>query len=158
MTRYCRTIHVDAAPGEAFDFLARFSNAADWDPGVASARMLTPEPVGRGSAFELMVRAAGRQAPFRYEIIEYERPARVVLRAEQPRIVSADTITVSAAPQGGSEVTYDADLRLTGLLRFLDPVLALAFRRIGDRALEGLRRAFAAVHPSDQPATHPSAS
>ena len=152
MTRYRRTIDVEVEPDDAFDFLARFSNAAAWDPGVAEARLLTPEPVGLGSAFEVMVSTAGRQMPFRYEIIEYQRPSRVVLRAEQPRIVSEDTITVVRGLHGGSAVTYDADLRLTGVLRFLDPLLALVFRRIGDRALDGLRRAFASGQPSADPA------
>ena len=39
-------------------------------------------------------------------------------------------------PKGES---YDADLRLKGVLRLADPLLGLAFGRIGDRAAEGLR-------------------
>jgi hypothetical protein len=38
-------------------------------------------------------------------------------------------------------VTYDARLGMHGVLRFADPLLALAFARIGDRAAAGLRRA-----------------
>jgi len=45
----------------------------------------------------------------------------------------------------GSVVTYDADLRVRGLFRLADPLLALAFRRIGDRARDGLVRALAAA-------------
>jgi hypothetical protein len=33
----------------------------------------------------------------------------------------------------------DADLRLKGALRLGDPLLGLAFNRVGDRALAGLR-------------------
>jgi hypothetical protein len=37
-------------------------------------------------------------------------------------------------------VTYDAELQLKSVLKVADPLLGLAFRRIGDRAAVGLRR------------------
>ena len=61
-----------------------------------------------------------------------------MLRAETPTVVSEDTITVSALPGSGAQVTYDARLRLRGALRVADPVLGLLFRRVGDRAKAGL--------------------
>ena len=142
MSRYRRTITLDIPPAEAFAYLARFSNAAGWDPGVSRARMLTPEPVAVGSAFELDVRSLGRDLPFRYEVIEHEPPTRVTLRAERPPFVSLDTIEVVPTDTGFA-LTYDADLRLVGPYRLLSPLLDLAFRRIGDRAIDGLRAAFA---------------
>ncbi len=42
-------------------------------------------------------------------------------------------------------VTYEADLSLKGVLRIGDPLLGLAFRRIGDRAAAGLRTALDGV-------------
>jgi hypothetical protein len=45
----------------------------------------------------------------------------------------------SRQPGRGTRVTYDADLSLKGPLRLADPLLALAFRRVGDRARDGLR-------------------
>ena len=39
---------------------------------------------------------------------------------------------------GGSLVTYDAELTLKGLLGLADPLLAMAFERIGRRAERGL--------------------
>lgn len=141
MARYIGSLDVDASPEATFDYLARFSNAEEWDPGVGEAEMVTPEPVGPGSAFILQVKAMGRSLPFRYEVVEYERPARVTLEARRSPFVSRDTITVEPTPSG-SRFTYDADLRLTGPARLLDPLLALAFRRIGDRAMAGLESTF----------------
>jgi hypothetical protein len=142
MARYCRNIQVEADPPTAFDYLARFSNAASWDPGVTRAHMVTPEPVTRGTIFEVEVRTMGRDLLFRYEVVEHDAPHRVMLRARRGPLVSEDVITVEPAERGGSIITYDADLRLTGWLRGFDPLLALAFRRIGDRALRGLIDAF----------------
>ena len=37
-------------------------------------------------------------------------------------------------------MTYDANVAPKGLTRLIDPILTLMFKRVGDRAAEGLRR------------------
>ena len=65
----------------------------------------------------------------------------MVFQADQAAVCSTDEIRLVPAGAGTS-VTYDADLRLKGTLgRLMDPLLGLAFRRIGDRAAAGLRNA-----------------
>lgn len=54
-------------------------------------------------------------------------------------LTSDDTVIVEADGEG-SIVTYDAELRLNGLLRFGDIGLRLVFGGIGDRAAAGMRR------------------
>ena len=67
-----------------------------------------------------------------------------MLAADEASIRSTDEIRF-AATDGGSRVTYEADLRLkTPFGRLMDPLLALAFRRIGARAAAGLRDALTA--------------
>ena len=60
-------------------------------------------------------------------------------------MVSLDTMTFSATQSGGTCVTYDATLTLNGPRSALDPLLGLAFGRIGDRAAAGLRAALSAA-------------
>jgi carbon monoxide dehydrogenase subunit G len=138
MARYVGTIESPRPPDQAFAYLADFSSVAEWDPSAVSATMLGEQP-GLGTEFEVVVSFAGRELPFTYRTIEYERPHRIVLRAESSTVVSEDTITVRAAPGGGSEITYDADLRAKGLMRLANPVLGPLFKRLGDNAAEGLR-------------------
>ena len=66
-----------------------------------------------------------------------EAPKLFVARAQSTTLTSLDSITVRSDGTG-SVVTYEAELTLNGLLRFVDPVLGLAFGRIGDRAAGGL--------------------
>jgi hypothetical protein len=61
----------------------------------------------------------------------------VVAVASSSKLTSVDTITV-VPDADGSVVTYDAQLTLSGVLKVADPLLALAFKRIGDRAAKGL--------------------
>jgi hypothetical protein len=139
VARYRTSITSTLPADDAFALLADFSSAERWDPGVREAHRLDDGPLRVGSTFRVVSRFAGRDIPLDYEIIRFDAPEVVVLRAESSTIVSLDTITFESTP-GGSTVTYDADLRLKGALRFLDPALAVAFGRIGDRARDGLRR------------------
>ena len=162
MARYKTTVSTATDPDTAFAALARFSTTEDWDPGVRAARMLTPEPVGLGSEFELMVVFAGRTLPTVYRVVEYDAAARhVVLFADEKHFTSRDAIDVSVATAGkdvatpGADkaaaadraaaggattlVTYDAELHLKGAGAIADPALKLAFGRVGRRAEAGLR-------------------
>ena len=139
MVHYRRRLVVPVPLDEAFAYLSRFSSAAEWDPGVSSARMVTPDPVGLGSVFALDAVFMGNTVPLRYEITEFDPPNRVVLAAENASVRSTDAITFSTdSSSGGTVVQYNADLTLKGLARLAAPIFALAFRRVGDRASEGL--------------------
>lgn len=142
MARYHAEILVTTPPEQAFTYLANFANSQEWDPGVVRAERLTSGPVGSGSEFDVVTGSARRTIDFRYRITDFDPPRRVVLRGTAARLVSIDQIDVTAAEDGGSTITYDADLRLTGVWRIFDLPLSLAFRRIGDRAIEGLRSTF----------------
>ena len=94
-------------------------------------------PTGGGTwILRLAVEASGQR--WRYVVDAYDAPHRIRMHARQSWVTSVDTISVTADGTG-SIATYDADLRLHGPLRLGDPILALVFRRIGDRAAEGLR-------------------
>ena len=76
----------------------------------------------------------------RYETVAVDAPWRIEVRAETATLLSVDVMTF-VNDAGGCVVTYEADLSLKGALWLANPVLGLAFGRIGDRAAEGLRRA-----------------
>jgi hypothetical protein len=141
MASYRTTVQSTKSPEAAFDYVAQFANAKEWDPGVVEGDNLSGHPIGPGSRFRLVSRFLGRRVPLEYRITSFERPQRVVLEADERMVRSIDEIRFVAV-DGGSRVSYQADLRLKGALgRLMDPLLALAFRRIGDRAASGLRAA-----------------
>jgi hypothetical protein len=141
MASYRARVTSPRPQGEVFGYMACFSNAAEWDPGVADATALHPGEPALGSTYRLMVRSFGRAIPLEYRIIDIDSPRRVVLQAENAMVRSTDVIEVAAGPDGGSTLTYDATLKLKGLAAVFTPFLGLSFRRIGDRAIVGLRAA-----------------
>ncbi len=144
MSTYRATIASTWSPEDAFAYMARFSNAAKWDPGVLSSEDTDPGPPRYGSTYRLVVGALGRRVPLEYRVEEIDPPRRVVLQAENSVIRSTDVIEVSPAPGGGSTVTYEATIRTKGAAALLTPLVGAALRRIGDRAAAGLKAALAA--------------
>jgi carbon monoxide dehydrogenase subunit G len=140
--RYLRVIEVAAGPDAVFAYLADFANAAEWDPGIVEARRLTPAPTAVGTRFEVIALFRGKRQRFEYVVTEYEAGRRLALRGEGEKALTDDVITV-AGLDGRTRVTYEADLRLKGLLRVAEPFLRSTFERMGDDALDGLAARFA---------------
>jgi len=132
-----------AAP-DVFAYMARFCNAAEWDPGVVEVQCCQPGPPRLGSSYRLVVRFLGRRFPLDYEIVEMLTPRRVVLRAENTVVSATDVIEVEPAAGGSARLTYSATLRLKGPAALMAPLIGVAFHRTGDRAVAGLQAKLAA--------------
>ena len=142
MARFVDAIDLPVPVEQAFDFLADFSHTAEWDPGVSHAERLDSGPLGVGSRFRVTLAFLGRQLEFVYEITVFERPRRLVLRGSDGNVLSLDELTL-VARDGGTRLTYEARLELSGLQRSLDPLLHLLFQHIGRVAVRGLRERMA---------------
>ena len=150
MAHYTASIETPRPLAETFAYLSDFSTTQQWDPGVVEAQRIGDAPIGEGTEFRLVVDFFGRRAALAYRIVEFEPGEAVTLRGENATVVSLDRMTFEPS-DGGTRVTYDADLALKGPLRIADPLLGLAFERVGDRALEGLRETLGSRQPRRLP-------
>ena len=147
MARYETAIHTPWSPDRAFEYMSDLRHFADWDPGVSRAVQILGTGPGLGSTYDVTVSSPGRDLTLRYETVAFDAPHRVKVRAQSRTLVSVDVVTVAPDPSDdpsratGATVTYTAELSLRGLLGIANPLLALAFNRIGDRAARGLRQA-----------------
>jgi carbon monoxide dehydrogenase subunit G len=124
---------------QAFAFVADFANSARWDPGVAWSQRLDAGPLAVGARYRLGVRMAGRVAPMEYRISELEPDRRVVLVGKGSGVEAVDEIRFTPTPMG-TQIDYSADIRLTGLLRLVEPFAGRAFASIASNAREGMQR------------------
>lgn len=138
MAHYKATVDTSRPPAQAFSYLSDFTTAAEWDPGTVQSQRLGEGPIGEGTEFRLVAAFLGRKTALTYRIVEYQPPHAVTFRGENSTVVSLDRITFEAS-DGGTRIVYDAALTLKGPLKLADPLLALAFNRVGDRAVAGLR-------------------
>lgn len=148
MARYVATVETSWDREQAFAYLADFASVSEWDPGIELSRRVAGGFLEAGSAYLVVSSFLGRKIELRYETLEIESPRRVLLRAETPTISSVDEMTFVERPGGGTVVTYDADLRLKGVLGRFDPLLRIGFQRIGDDAKEGLAEKLAEAPPA----------
>jgi len=136
-----RTLDVAASPEVAFDFVADFSRAQEWDPGIPSARRLDDGPIGIGSRFELLSRFGSTEQLIEYEITELDRPHQVTFVGDGKNFHGTDTISFAPAEGGGTRVTYVADLGLKGVAAFALPFLRGRLDSMSDDAVAGLKAA-----------------
>ncbi len=143
------SLPVDAA----FAYVADFANSQEWDPGVATAERIDEGPVGIGARYRLGVHLGRRVAPMEYRISVFEPPYRVVLVGSGSGVSAVDDIRFQ--PVGtGTRIDYTADIRLGGVLRFVQPFLGRAFATIARNAAGGMRRTLderAALQRPDRP-------
>ena len=139
MARYQTSFSSPTSTEAAFSYLSRFSTTAEWDPGVVEARDLTPDPVGVGSAFEVVSSVPRPAGPAALRDHRVRCPPAGRAPCREPRVRSIDTISCEPRADGSTVVSYDAVLEPRGAVRLMAPLLAILFRRIGDRAADGLR-------------------
>jgi len=148
MTRLVRRLETRLGTDAAFAFIADFSNAVRWDPGVASSETIGSGPTALGSRYKLGVRMGSRVTPMEYRITAYEAPGRVVLAGEGPGVAATDEIRFT--PSGtGTAIDYIAEITLGGWLRFAQPFLGKQFESLARNAVEGMKRALDAQADAD---------
>ncbi len=138
MTAFEETIEVPRTLDETFAYVADFTTAAEWDPGITSSRRLDSGPIRVGSEFDVVASFRDKETPFRYVVRELEPERRIVIHGDGEKATSDDTITFESTP-GGTRIIYRAELKLKGFLRVAEPFLAGTFSRMGREALAGLR-------------------
>jgi hypothetical protein len=123
---------------DVFAYVADFSTAAQWDPGVRSSRRVSGDG-GVGSKYLVEAAFGKRVVHLTYEVVEYESPVRIVLHGSAPTLDAIDDIRFEEV-DGGTRVVYRACFSLKGVLRVAGPLFRPAFIRLGRRALSGLER------------------
>jgi hypothetical protein len=134
MAHYVTTVPSRLTPEEAFAFMADFRNVTEWDPSIEQIDLISGEAGELGSRYRVKMRSTELE----YETTAVTPGRSVVLRGENGWVVSIDEIGVAPGGDAPSDVTYDARLSLKGPLKLADPLLALVFGRLGDKARAGL--------------------
>ncbi|MDH3299091.1 MAG: SRPBCC family protein [Acidimicrobiia bacterium] len=137
MARYVVHVRTPLDQAAAFDYMADLRNFEGWDPGVLGVEQVEGTTPVIGAEYDVTVQALPKPMVLRYRIITFDPSHLVVALAESTLLTSLDRITVDTDDEG-TTVTYDAELTLSGPLGLADPLLGIAFKRIGDRAAAGL--------------------
>jgi carbon monoxide dehydrogenase subunit G len=139
MTLLKETLETPLAREAAFEYIADWSQQAAWDPNTVSSARVGEGGPEVGARYALEVKMGPRTVPMEYRITELEAPSRIVLVGEGSGIWTEDTITFDTAGSG-TRVEYQAEIKLSGWLGIVQPLLGRAFDGIAKGAVAGMKR------------------
>lgn len=139
---YSFTVTSPRSAEDVYDYLADLNNLPEWDPETKEAKQTSEGEAQRvGARFRLR---AGRwlgTGGMGYEVVELERPHRIVARGDSALGGGTDTFTIRSSDDGGSEVVYTTQVKVKGLGRIATPVARTMVNRSGERTRRGLAEA-----------------
>ena len=159
MATFHTSLWIPRSPADVFSFVSDFRNAPRWDPRTYSAIMVTDQPIGLGTRFELqgglLTKSVHDELPaflrgnetLPYDIVEFDPPRVVAFRGETKTTRYHDRIQLSEE-NGGTRLIYDAELMLTGWLEISEPAFQVLFEKIGRDATEPMPAAVIAGVPA----------
>jgi uncharacterized membrane protein len=115
--------------GEVFDFVSDSEHLPAWMAGVKRVSRSSPGPIGVGTTYRVLAKMLGRRVESTYEVTAYEPDKLVALRMTSPLFGFEETYRFEAEDAERTVVQVEADVRPSGALRFLGPVLGLAMQR-----------------------------
>lgn len=139
-----RTIRTPTAPSQVFEYLRDFRSTEDWDPGTVRTTRDEGDG-GVGTVYANESRFAGRTVQLSYVVTELVPDEVIELRGDGPSVVTSDRMSLRALPDGGTEVTYRAEFRFSGLAGAVSPLLRPLLKRLGDEAESNLRRTLSRI-------------
>ena len=132
-----RSIVIDRAPEEVFDFLAEGTNNRRWRESVIDIERTSGE--GLGSVYKQTLRGpGGRAVSGDYRVTEFERPSRLAFQVIAGPGRPTGTFALEAAGEGRTRLVFSLELRPSGLMRLASPMIARQVRREVD-AVEQLK-------------------
>lgn len=138
------TVTVDRPVGAVFHYVSDFTTTTEWDPGTVRTIRVSGDG-DAGTIYRNVSRFLGRTTELTYVVLERSPDKRISLRGENATLVALDTMTLRPLEPGRTELTYRAEFTFNGIWKLVAPLLAPAFRRLGDQAQAGLSRALNAL-------------
>jgi uncharacterized protein YndB with AHSA1/START domain len=136
-----RVIETTAPVDRVYAFLSDFTSTNEWDPGTVETVRISGDG-GVGSRYRNTSKFMGRETELTYVVREVVPERRFVLQGDNKTVRAVDTMTFEPAGSG-TRVTYDADFTFKGVVKYaalvLSPALALAFKKLGDEAEQGMK-------------------
>lgn len=128
MARIDGEILIAAPMEQVFDVVADERNEPRYNPRIVRAEKTSHGPVGPGTRFTAEPKGIGPKRAMTVEVIDYDRPGRLVMSIRSSYMHVDGTLTF-APVDGGTRMRWSWDMRLRGAMRVLSPLL----RAIGPR-------------------------
>ena len=120
-----------------YDYLVDFENTEEWDAGTVRTTRVSGDG-GVGTTYENVSRFLGKETELTYVVVALEAGRTIALRGENSSVIAHDTMQLSGDEEQ-TEVRYTAEFEFRGVAKYLEPLLILPLKRLGDDAEDSLR-------------------
>ena len=129
------------------DFAANPDNAPQWYVNIKAVEWESDRPLRVGAKVAFVALFLGRRLEYTYEIAEYVRGVRLVMRTTQGPFPMETTYTWETTPSGDTRMTLRNRGAPTGFARVAAPMMAAAMRRANKKDLARLKRLLEGEQP-----------
>ena len=125
------------------NYLKDFAHAEEWDPGTKSCTQQSPGPVQVGTTWHNVSVIKGKETELTYRLAELS--ADHILLVGENKTATSTGRHDGQAHDGGSTITYHAQIEFHGIAKIAGPFLQSEFDGLGDKTAEQMTRAINAL-------------
>jgi uncharacterized protein YndB with AHSA1/START domain len=133
------SIDIDRPVEEVFEALVDLRNEPSYNPAMRECRLLTAEPIGVGSRFASTMGNRGRPVRMVSEITRIDPDRYLGTRTTGAGTVVTGGLTLDRSGPDATRMSWDWQLRPTGAMRLLTPLLVVLGGRMERRIWTGLK-------------------
>jgi len=138
MARIQGEIIIDRPVETVFDFVANQCNEPLYNAEMLSAEKVSEGQVGTGTRFRAVMRSGRREFPLDIEFTTFDRPTRLGSHSTANGMNMDGELAFE--PVGEStRMTWEWDVRPTGAMRLLSPIITMIGRRQEGRIWSALK-------------------
>ncbi len=141
-------VTIARSPEAVFAFLTDPANDPRWRPGVVETRQVSDGPMAVGTTLEETYAFMGRRIDARYQVIDHQ-PERVHRVRAIGGPLEAEAGYLLEPVGGGTRVTITADVELSGMFKFAEPMVARQLKADIATSAANLKRTLEGARPSD---------
>jgi uncharacterized protein YndB with AHSA1/START domain len=125
--RVDQTVVINRPIEEVFALLADFEKLSQWDTAVDEAEKASQGPMGVGTTVREVFHFLGRRIESTGVVVEYEPNSKFAIKTTSGPLPAELTETLEPV-EGGTRVTFTAELELGGVVKLAEPIIARMFR------------------------------
>ncbi len=131
---------VAKTPDEVFPFISDLEKAIDWVPDLISVEKVSEGEIAVGTLYQEFVRVGKKTGHATLVVTEFE-PNRVFAHKGQGGPSRFTGRFLLEPHDGGTRITYDYSVKMTGFSRLLTPVVGRWIRKNSEAAIQNLQKA-----------------
>ena len=131
MQKFTVNVFINRSQQDVFDFLSNPANLSKWNSNFESAEWASTGVLGVGSTYRVLARLPGGKKEGLFEITQWDPPHRYSyksIRLAFP-IGSIESAITLAPKENGTQLTFESQFRLVGILTFAEGF----FARLGEK-------------------------